>query len=59
MKIFPNTYKFVQEFIKNPTESVKLAAVEQDGGAIRFIKNPSEAVKLASVKQNGWAIEYI
>ena len=46
-------------YIKNPTEKVKLAAVQQRGNAIEYIKNPSEAVQLAAVTQNGQAIRYI
>jgi len=38
----------VIRLIRNPSEKVQLAAVEQNGDALRFIKNPSEAVKLAA-----------
>ena len=34
----------------NPSEAVKLAAVKQDGWAIRYIRKPSEAVKLAVIE---------
>ena len=37
----------------------QLAAVEQDGDAIRLIPNPSLQVQLAAVGQNGAAIEHI
>jgi hypothetical protein len=47
------------EFIKNPSEEVKLAAVKQNGYAVQFIKNPSEEVQLAAVMEHGCAIEYI
>jgi hypothetical protein len=40
-------------------EAVKLAAVSQNGLAIRDIDNPSEAVQLAAVSQNGYVIGYI
>jgi hypothetical protein len=45
--------------IKNPSESVQLAAVQKDGYSIRFIKNPSEDIKLAAVHRYGYAINYI
>ena len=41
------------------TEEEKLAAVKQDGLAIKHIKNPSEEVKLEAVGQDGLAIQYI
>jgi len=44
---------------KNPSEAVQMAAVQNNGYAIRFIKNPSEAVQMATVQQNGYAIQYI
>ena len=46
-------------WIKNQSEAVKLAAVNQNGLAIRYIENPSEAVQIAAVKQNGLALRYI
>ena len=39
-------------------EADKLAAVQQDGCAIRYIANPSEAVMLAAVKRDACAIRY-
>ena len=41
------------------TDDGKLAAVQQDGDAIRFIEKPSEAVQMAAVQQDGYAIRYI
>jgi hypothetical protein len=38
------------EFIKDPSEEMKLEAVRQDGCSIRFIKNPSEKVQLEAVR---------
>lgn len=35
---------------KYETEKEQLAAVKQDGYAIRYIKNPSEEVQLTAVK---------
>ena len=48
-------------YIKNPSEKVQLAAVEEDGTAIRYIPKElrSEKVQLAAVKENGRAIEFI
>ena len=43
----------------NPSEAVQLAAVRQDGRAIRWITNPSEDVQLAAVQQNGLVIQFI
>lgn len=39
--------------------ALQLAAVRQNGHAIRYIRNPSEAVQLAAVRKNGHAIDYI
>jgi hypothetical protein len=49
----------VIQLIKNPTEKVKLAAVQQDSLAIQFIEDPSEAVQLAAVQGNGYVIQFI
>jgi hypothetical protein len=38
---------------KNKIEELQLAAVKEDGYAIRSINNPSEEVQLVAVKQNG------
>jgi hypothetical protein len=43
----------------NPSETVQLAAVQQNGFAIRWIERPSEAVQLAAVQQDGFAIHHI
>ena len=40
-------------------DGIALAAVEQNGYAIRHIKNPSEEVQLAAVKKNGHIIRFI
>jgi len=45
--------------IKNPSEAMQLAAVNQNGDAIQYIKNPSEDVQLAAVQQDARAIRYI
>jgi len=47
------------EYIKNPTEALKMDAVKKDGYAIQYIKNPTEEMKIAAVKSDGYAIEYI
>jgi len=47
------------QYVKNPSEAVQLAAVNQYWYAIRYIKNPSEAVQLAAVSENWRAIQYI
>jgi hypothetical protein len=47
------------QFIKDPSEEMKLEAVRQDGWAIRFIKDPSERVQLEAVRQDGYAIRFI
>jgi hypothetical protein len=46
------------EFIKDPSEEMKLEAVRQDGFAIEFIKDPSEEMKLEAVRQDGCAIQF-
>ena len=45
--------------INTASESVQLAAVQQNGRAIRYIKNPSESVQLAAVQQDGSTIGWI
>jgi hypothetical protein len=51
------------QFIKNPKEKVKIAAVQQNGYAIHFIKPTDDdswlRVQLAAVQQNGRTIEFI
>jgi len=41
------------QYIKNPSERIKLAAVRQNGRAIRYIKNPSEAA-IALARSKGY-----
>ena len=41
------------------TEAEQLAAVQQNGCALRYIKEPSDAVQLAAVQQAGYALQYI
>ncbi len=38
--------------IENPSESVQLAAIKQNGYAIEYIENPSESVQLATKIKN-------
>ena len=45
--------------INTASESVQLAAVQQDGSTIGWIKNPTPEIQLATVQQNGWAIQWI
>jgi hypothetical protein len=47
------------QIIKNPSEELKLALVNQDGSAIAYINDPSEQVQLAAVNDYGYAIKYI
>lgn len=54
-----NQNPIVIKEIKNPSESIQLAAVKSSGTAIGWIKNPSEQVKLEAVKKDGYAIRYI
>jgi hypothetical protein len=42
---------FAIEFIANPSEAVKMAAVKQNGWAIICISNPSQALRQAAGKQ--------
>ena len=59
-KIIPMSYyRFWQLHTKMPTEAEQLAAVKQDGYAIKYIKNPSEQVQVAAVSQEAYAIDYI
>ena len=36
-----------------------LAAVKQDGYALRYVEEQTEAICLAAVKQNGYALQYV
>ena len=47
------------EYIENPSEEVKIAAVKQDTDAIQCIENPSEAIQLAAVQNEPLAIQFI
>jgi hypothetical protein len=47
------------DYIKNPTEAVKIYAVQRSGAAFYKIENPSEAVKMAAVKRNDEILENI
>jgi hypothetical protein len=47
------------QYIKNPSEEIKLTAVKQNGLIIKYIKNPSEEIKSTAVEQNGLAIQHI
>ena len=40
-------------------EEAQLAAVGNNGYAIKYTHNPSEEMQLAAVRQNGYAIQYI
>jgi prephenate dehydratase len=44
---------------QNPSPEVQMAAVQQNGWAIRFINNPPPKVQMAAVQQYGEAIHYI
>ncbi len=47
------------EFIDNPSEELKILAVQQHGDSIFCMKNPSEELKRLAVQQRGMAIRYI
>jgi hypothetical protein len=47
------------KYIKNPSEAVQMAAVNQNGHTIQYIKNPTEAVQMAAVNKNGLTIKHI
>lgn len=49
----------VIQYIKTPSDELKLAAIKQDTYAILFIKEPSEELQLEAVKQNGYVIKDI
>ena len=46
------------EFQYLKDEKSQLAAVQQEGDALRFCANASESVQLAAVQQNGYALKY-
>jgi len=41
------------------TVKAALAAVTQDGYALRYVKDQTEQVALAAVTQNGYALRYV
>jgi hypothetical protein len=43
----------------DPSEEVKLAAVQKNGHALEYIKYPSESVQLAAVEQNVFSVGHI
>lgn len=45
--------------LENPSEELKIAAVESDGHMIQHIDKPSLAVQMAAVKDSGTAIRWI
>lgn len=57
INVFRNPYSIKD--IENPSETIQLVAVKNNGNVIEYIKNPSAKVKLAAVKSRGMAIEYI
>ncbi|MCK9369644.1 hypothetical protein M0R04_07030 [Candidatus Dojkabacteria bacterium] len=51
----PNTI----QYIKNPKETLQIAAVRGDGNAIRHIKNPTKSTQIEAVRNNPAAIIHI
>jgi hypothetical protein len=49
----------VLQWVKDPSEKVQLAAVEDYPASIEYLENPSEKVQLATVKKNGANLVYI
>ena len=49
----------VLNFIENPSEKVKLAALCENGCNIQHLDRSNEKEQIVAVKENGWAIEYI
>src|SRR5690554_356835 len=47
------------KFIKEPSEEIQLAAVNQNGFAIQYITDPSEEVQLEAVTNVGMSIQCI
>ena len=45
--------------ILNITGEEALAAVKQNGDALKYVKEQTEAVALAAVKQNNYALMYV
>lgn len=54
-----NVGVWVFKYIKNPTDEMKLYALELDGKLIRYIENPTEEMQLIAIKQNPFLIKYI
>ena len=46
-------------YIKNPSDKLKMLAINQNGLVIYYIHELSEEMKIAAVNQNGCAIFYI
>lgn len=53
------TDSFIIQYIKNPSEKIKLFAVKNDGYSIQFFKNPSEKIQLEALKENVDAIQFV
>ena len=44
---------------ENPSEELKLKAVQLNGYTIRFMENPSEELQLAAIRQKSFSIKHI
>lgn len=51
-------YNIVQK-INNPSEAVQLAAVQQNGGALKYIKNPSINIQIAALENDPLQLLYM
>lgn len=54
-------YGWCIKYIKNPTNEMRLAAIEYSigGAGIKYVDNPTDKEKLFAIKRNGWALTYI
>jgi hypothetical protein len=51
-------YGHALKFVKNQTDKICLAAVNQIGYALQFVKNQTDEICLAALKQNMKSIQY-
>ena len=51
--------RILYEYLRKPSERIKLAQVQFDGCDIRVIRNQSDEVKWAAIMETPWAIQYV
>jgi hypothetical protein len=59
--VFVSRDGLLLRFVRNQTDAIRLAAVQQNGMAIQFVPwmDQSDAINLVAVQQNGMALQFI